>query len=31
MDLVIEELTPAAFAPYGDVLQIEGSRFFSYQ
>ena len=28
MDLVIEELTPAAFAPYGDVLQIEGSRFF---
>ncbi|AGP46836.1 ureidoglycolate lyase [Serratia sp. root2] len=28
MDLVIAELTPEAFAPYGDVLQIEGSRFF---
>ncbi|CAI0735212.1 ureidoglycolate lyase [Serratia grimesii] len=28
MDLIIADLTPEAFAPYGDVLQIEGSRFF---
>lgn len=28
MDLVAAELTPEAFAPYGDVLQIEGSHFY---
>ncbi|KFK95306.1 MULTISPECIES: ureidoglycolate lyase [unclassified Serratia (in: enterobacteria)] len=28
MDLIAVELTPEAFAPYGDVLQTEGSSFF---
>ncbi|WP_431223411.1 ureidoglycolate lyase [Serratia sp. L9] len=28
MDLIAVELTPEAFAPYGNVLQIEGSPFF---
>ncbi|PAA99769.1 ureidoglycolate lyase [Serratia fonticola] len=28
MDLIAVELTPEAFAPYGDVLQIEGAPFF---
>lgn len=28
MDLRIDELTPEAFAPYGDVIQVEGTEFF---
>lgn len=28
MDLIAVELTPESFAPYGNVLQIEGSPFF---
>ncbi|VEI65809.1 Uncharacterised protein [Serratia fonticola] len=27
MDLIAVELTPEAFAPYGNVLQIEGRPF----
>ncbi|AVE40386.1 ureidoglycolate lyase [Providencia rettgeri] len=28
MELVLSDLTPEAFAPYGDVIQVEGSEFF---
>lgn len=28
MKLVLSDLTPEAFAPYGDVIQVEGSDFF---
>lgn len=28
MELILSDLTPEAFAPYGDVIQVEGSEFF---